>query len=477
MANIQSIIRRVGKMHNQFKIIILIAVTMSVFSITDAYAFSGGAHSTVNQAQYDSGSIQGKVDGVMGKNYADLSKSHPDFAEGYDKGYTKGVAMKDWSDKREMEMEIVHKYEDIIKKNYEELIDSLYIGIGIGSQGGGDPLIFSLKDGISACTVRMHPDQAASSQWYFDLYGDGVIMPMERQLCESSIMAFHDKNRNGIMDNGKEMMWHTELNAYDFMKLTDLYEEGNIPDGQLNENDASWDEIKFMTHDFEVLTAFQIEQIYGKRIIGLDYQNHELLKTDAYGIGTYSDCRWEGVLNHHDCKVVSDEHFRIFGHNPTGVMLEDGTTEPTFAAMQTGLNDCTIFDMRYMNAEYALSMRTSETSDTALQLYKDGLEYCQTYEFTSEDPDRYLSHWVSGIAASLHTEGNWNEAKNHYETALEMSPDNPHYRTDYALLLYQLKVNDSNSTLELIQDVLKDHPKHRYANIIEAHLKYGVPLK
>ena len=100
--------------------------------------------------------------------------------------------------------------------------------------------------------------------------------------------------------------------------------------------------------------------------------------------------------------------------------------------------------------------------DEAMRLYEEGLEYCQSMDFTSEDPDKLLSHWVAGKASYYHRDGQLEKAKPLYEEALEMSPDRHFYLTDYALLLDQLGY-DASVTLPIVKQALEIDPDHGYA--------------
>lgn len=86
-------------------------------------------------------------------------------------------------------------------------------------------------------------------------------------------------------------------------------------------------------------------------IIGFNYIDETGSGNDHYGSGVYSDCLYEGKNLYPNCKPVSETHFRVISWNPSGLMFDDGTTKPTYGALQDPLLDCTIYDARYMIAE------------------------------------------------------------------------------------------------------------------------------
>lgn len=101
-----------------------------------------------------------------------------------------------------------------------------------------------------------------------------------------------------------------------------------------------------------------------------------------------------------------------------------------------------------------------------MKLYEEGLAYCNSMEFTNEDPDKLLSHWVAGKASYYHRDGQLEEAKPLYEEALKMSPDRHFYLTDYALLLDQLYF-EADTTLPIVERALEIDPDHGYAHTVK----------
>ena len=338
--------------------------------------------------------------------------------------------------------------EQWLKENYNDL--NLMIA-------QGDPNIFTLDDSIEPCTIKMHPDQDDSYHWKFDLFVTDIPLRMDRTLCDGTYMMFIDFNSNGILDDGYEALWHPDYTTYEIMHIID-YEKGDNHDGKINADDTNiWNNVLVMDSDYKVHIPSKIG------ITGFDYIQEIGLGNDHYGPGIYSDCLYEGKNLYPNCKPISDTHFRVISWNPQGIQFDDGTTKPTYGAMQGPLLDCTIYDARYMIAEKQLS---EWNLDEAMRLYEEGLEYCESMDFTSEDPDKLLSHWVAGKASYYHRDGQIEEAKPLYEEALEMSPDRHFYLTDYALLLDQLGF-DADATLPIVERALEIDPDHGYAHTVK----------
>ena len=320
----------------------------------------------------------------------------------------------------------------------------------------GDPNIFTIDNTIEPCTIKMYPDQAESLHWKFDLFVTNIPLKMDRTLCDGTYMMFVDFNHNGILDDGYEALWHPDYTTYDIMSRID-YDKG-IQDGKIDINDDKiWKDVMIMDSNYKTYKPSE----FG--ITGFGYADEVNLGDDRYGPGVYSDCLYEGNNLYPNCKPVSNTHFRVISWNPQGLIFVDGTTKPTYGALQGPLLDCSIYDARYMIAEKQLS---EWNLDEAMRLYEEGLAYCNSMEFTSEDPDKLLSHWVAGKASYYHRDGQLEEAKPLYEEALKMSPDRHFYLTDYALLLDQLGF-DADVTLPIVERALEIDPDHGYAHTVK----------
>ena len=226
-------------------------------------------------------------------------------------------------------------------------------------------------------------------------------------------MMFVDFNGNKILDDGYEALWHPDYTTYEIIHIID-YEKGNDNgnhNGRIDVNDDIWTNVMIMDSDYTT----HIPSEFG--ITGFDYVGEISLGNDHYGSGMYSDCLYEGKNLYPNCESVSDTHFRIISWNPQGIQFDDGATKPTYGALQGPLLDCIIYDARYMIAEKQLS---EWNLDEAMRLYEEGVAYCNSMEFTSEDPDKLLSHWIAGKASYYHRDDQLEEAKPLYEEALEM---------------------------------------------------------
>lgn len=298
----------------------------------------------------------------------------------------------------------------------------------------GDPLVFTV-DERDACTKKMHPGQHESFHWNMDLLTMGVPMNMDRTLCEGSYVMFVDFNENNQLDDGYELMWHPNYLTYDVMEMID-YHEGNY-DGKLSSDDSIWSKVKVMDWMYNVITTESLG------IQSFEYSGDTIVFSDGIGPGKY----------------VNDS-FRILSYHNEGVTFTNGYVKTTYAAVQSPLADCSIYDINYMVAEKELS---EWNVDTAMDLYMKGLETCKKYNLNE---DEYISHWVAGIASAYHRNGDWEQAKPYYEEALEMSPDRHFYLTDYAILLHQLG-EDSTVTLPIVEKALEIAPEHGYAHTVK----------
>ena len=442
--------------------ILAVSIMISFSLSNEVDAFSQPPN--MNAAEYEMGVLQGQMSFIQGEErltgFFNSMLWSPNHVYGYEYGFNQA--------KKEAQERNLAELRQEIHREWAAMMNALYasMGLAVGAQAGGDPLIFSL-DERPACTKKMHPDQAESLQWYFELIDEDVRLPMERQLCEGTYLAFVDYNNNGRMDDGREMLWHTTYTAYHFLHNEDLFGEGNYYDGRLDINDASWSKIRIMDHEFNV---------YNPETLGIEsfeYNNAELFKDDDYGLGIYADCLYDGVSDY-KCMPVSTAHFRIVAWNEVGMTLEDQTIIPTYGAMQTPLNDCTVFDIRYMAAEFNLAgletkQRTPETTEIAMTLYEQGLEFCRSFEFANANPDKYMSHWVAGKASALHTNDRLEESLPYYEMAIAMSPDRYFYLADYADALHRLG-HPPEETLPIVEKAVRlaadIDPEYTYAKKI-----------
>ena len=117
----------------------------------------------------------------------------------------------------------------------------------------------------------------------------------------------------------------------------------------------------------------------------------------------------------------------------------------------------TIHDVRYHIAEKktGLYLRTDNPEDPT-QIYVNVLDFCDDFEAAHKQSDKYLSHWIAGIASMEHKKGlsdytMLKQSKSTYEEALSMAPDNPFFNVDYCLVNHQL----GYSTDECLPKVLK----------------------
>ena len=304
----------------------------------------------------------------------------------------------------------------------------------------GDPIVFSLDGETEPCTERREMGSHESTYWNFNLYSTEppIMLNMNRNLCEGTYILGIDRNSNGKLDSGYEIMWHHDFDAFQLLHNIDYYE--GTYDGFFDSEDPLWADALVMNSDYD----HHHPEDLGIKAVSYHGSDMNRFADDQYGVGVYAD-----EVN------VSDSHFRIIVHAPTAIILENNSTTEAFGAVEGPLWDCTIHDVRYHVAEKMTGefLRVEDPEDST-SLYVDALDFCNDFEAANENPDKYLSHWIAGIASMEHKKGltDFNmllQSKDTYEEALEMSPDNPFYNVDYCLVNRQL----GYSTDECIADV------------------------
>ncbi len=319
----------------------------------------------------------------------------------------------------------------------------------------GDPIAFSIggdeeeNEGDSgACTMRREMGSHDSTYWNINLYSSNppIMLNLDRNLCEGTYIIGIDRNGNGALDSGYEIMWLPGYDAFQILHNIDYYE--GVYDGVFDTSDPLWTDALVMDSDYNY---YHPEDLGIKAV---DYHGSDIQRfaDDQHGIGVYAD-----EVN------VSDIHFRILAHAPTAIVLDDGSTVEAFGLVEGPLWDCTIHDVRYHVAEKMTGqyLRTENPEDST-QLYVDALDFCGDFEAVHQNPDKYLSHWVAGIASMQHKKGLSDpgmllQSKLMYEEALAMSPDNPFYNSDYCLVNHQLGMSTDECIPKVAQAIV-DRP-------------------
>ena len=186
---------------------------------------------------------------------------------------------------------------------------------------GGDPLVFSLSDKPVKIT-RNWLDQHESFLTDFDLFAIGKNVVLDRTISDDTMTLFLDFDENRQLSDGTEWLFDQNEDVYEIL-ARDFIDSNN--NGWFDYSDNLWS-IAMIKKGDTYMTPEDLE------IIGFNWSNAKHFKNDRYGIGQYSDCRYEGVL-HTDCEPVSTEHFRIKAHNANGVLLRGGETFPTFGSV------------------------------------------------------------------------------------------------------------------------------------------------
>ena len=319
----------------------------------------------------------------------------------------------------------------------------------------GDPIVFSIDDdagnddsSTQTCTVRQEMGSHESTYWNFNLYSTTppIMLNMERNLCDGTYLLGIDRNDNGVLDSGYEIMWLQKFDAFQILHNIDYYE--GTYDGLFDADDPLWKDALVMDSDYN----YYHPEDLGIKAVNYHGSDIQRFADDRYGMGVYADEAG-----------ASDKHFRILVHAPTAIVLEDGSTTEAFGIVQGPLWDCTIHDVRYHVAEKmtGLYMRTEDPEDST-QLYIDALDFCGDFEASHQNPDKYLSHWIAGIASMQHKKGLSDpdmllQSKLMYEEALAMSPDNPFYNSDYCLVNHQLGMSTDECVPKVVQ-AIKDRP-------------------
>ena len=318
----------------------------------------------------------------------------------------------------------------------------------------GDPGVFNLKDGYAACTETREMGSHESNYWKLDLFTNNppIVLNMDRNPCdENTMMIVFDFNQNGKVDNGLELLFSQQRNIFEMMAIVD--EVTSIPDGVISESDYIWQVVRIGTMDNTYNMVLSTPEEHG--IKGFVYSVYEKFEDDEYGVGVYAD--WEGV---------SSEHFRINSWNEYGVITETGSV-PLYGSVLGALRDCTIHDVWYHVAEkhtgeYLRADELGIEQVNSIPIYVEAYEFCSNFAIAKANPDKYLSHWVAGVASMEHKIGfednsRYEVADKLYNIALTMSPNNPFYNVDHCILQFHMGQSTANC-IESMEKAVEDRP-------------------
>lgn len=322
----------------------------------------------------------------------------------------------------------------------------------------GSPLVFS-TDG-DPCTMFIYPNTA--NPWMFDLYNNKMVIPLDSLLCPNTELIFFDYNDNGIMDNGREMMYNPEGIVYDTM-LDAFDSDGN---GVLNDQDILWKYMKVINSNYETMTIDE------RGITSIKIGGYITIPDDnTISRGSYTDCMYEGKLEPY-CNKISNGHLRAVAYQIDGIIIDD-VKYNTYDMIIGHIQDCSINEYMYQYAESNLIQMQEDDRwdlvDETINLYNSISERC---------PDK--SHGIAGVASVHHKLAtqenrihNIQMAKSLYNEAILLEPKSFYY-TDRATANFQLgdyvgANNDIDTSLQLNPDNI--HAKDIYNQILVGRLR------
>jgi hypothetical protein len=182
---------------------------------------------------------------------------------------------------------------------------------------GGDPLVFSINGEPEINRVYLgetHPSRITQ----LDLFDNGEIVSLDRIIEKDTYLVGVDWNGNGILDSGREYLWHNSINVYDFFSIIDTKNNGFI-----DYADTVWPAILIKEGD----NHYTPEEL---GILGFYYDNYNHTIHDMWGERQYADCMYEGHYYYHECVVASTSHFPIVAWNDNSVIFKGGNTVDSF---------------------------------------------------------------------------------------------------------------------------------------------------
>ena len=182
----------------------------------------------------------------------------------------------------------------------------------------GDPLVFSFGD---TCTYKTYPDEMHSSRLtQTDLYNNGKLVTLSRNLCVGSYFVMLDKDLDGKLTNGNELLFTNGI-VYDNLAKYD-----SNSNGFFDYADDWAPYARLLDHNGNLHPLDK----YG--IIGFSTQYTKTFD-DMHGSGRYADCLYEGKKYYPICETVSSESgFRIKAYNLEGIVTNHGVY-PSYGAM------------------------------------------------------------------------------------------------------------------------------------------------
>ena len=442
----------------------LLSLTLLVVLVVSYGGFSIFAQSDDLTDHYGAGYYAGLLDGIVaGTMYGlssddDYNGDKSEYNRGYNEGYAIGFVARPTMNSSDDDSSGNNSSKGDNPFEFSVSSDgSKSLGSTGGSSGNvnldaddhppgdGGPLTFSI-DG-EACTIRQVMGSPESTYWKLNLYTTkpAIKLNMDRNLCDGMYILGIDQNNNGALDSGYEILWLPGFDAFELLHNLDYY--NGVYDGVFNSDDPLWKDALVMDSDY---------QYYHPEEFGIHSVNY------YYGVQRFDDDQYDtGVYA--DLVELSSEHFRIMAHHPTGLIFDDNSSTDLFGIVVGPLWDCTINDVRYHVAEkITASYIDNENIDDPTQLYIDALDFCDDFEESHKHPDKYLSHWIAGIASMQHKKGltDFNmllQAKETYEKALDMAPDNPFFNVDYCLLNKQLHMT-TDECIPKVQQAIDQRP-------------------
>jgi len=138
--------------------------------------------------------------------------------------------------------------EFLMELTIERRISGEQSSLFMGNRDLIDPLVINLN-GQSA--------QLSDSHFEFDLNSDGTLETLHQTAQGTGFIAF-DKNKNGIIDNGKELFGPTSNHGFD--ELAKFDDDNN---GWIDENDEIFSQLSFMDFDEQGIQRIQSIQDVG----------------------------------------------------------------------------------------------------------------------------------------------------------------------------------------------------------------------